>query len=247
MELSDRTAAKLDELSRSFFVVILLVVAFYLLAEAYAGDDWASIPVNLLAYAAVLIAIRGTGGSQRLVNVHLAVMVPAVVLTVIGVVLDVGPLQVPGNVLTTGLMIIAPIMILRFVLIQRRGNSNVVFAALSVFLLIGVGFGIVFTWLASADPDVFSPPQEVEAGDSSLFYYSFVTLTTLGFGDIAPVSEAARALTVVEALMGQIYLVVLIARLVAMHIARRQSESAAIENEKLRVEIKRLMSREPVR
>lgn len=246
MELSDRTAAKLDELSRSFFVVILLVVALYLLAEAYAGDDWASIPINLLVYAAALIAVRGTGGSQRLVNVHLALMVPATVLTVLGVVLDNGPLQVPGNVLTTALVIISPIMILRFVLTQRRVNSNVIFAAISVFLLIGIVFGTIYSWLAFGDATVFSPPQVVERGESSLFYYSFVVLTTLGLGDISPVSETARALTVVEALLGQIYLVVLIARLVAMHIARRQSESAAVENEKLRNEIRRLMDREPV-
>ncbi|NNC93094.1 MAG: two pore domain potassium channel family protein [Acidimicrobiia bacterium] len=63
-------------------------------------------------------------------------------------------------------------------------------------------------------------------------------------GDISPVSEAARALTVVEALLGQIYLVVLIARLVAMHIARRQSESAAAEAGRLRAEIKQLLDRQ---
>lgn len=243
MELSDRARTKLDELSRSFFVVILLIVAVYVLAETYPGDDWAQLPIGLLVYGAVLISIRGTGGSRRLVTVHLAVMIPAFLLTLAGAVFDVGGLLGPGNVLTTALAITAPIMILKFVLTERRVNSNVIFAAISVYLLIGIVFGIAFSWLAYADSHAFLPAQIVETGESSLFYYSFVTLTSLGMGDIAPVSEAARALTVVETLMGQIYLVVLIARLVAMHITRRYAESAAAEAEQLRADLVHLLER----
>jgi hypothetical protein len=244
--VNERIRARLDEYSRSFFIVILLVAAVYVLAETYAGDDWASIPISLLVYAAVLIAIRGTGGSQRLVNVHLMVMIPAFVLTVLAVVVDVGWLLAPGNVLATVLAGTSLVMVLRFVLTRRRVNSNTIFAAVAVYLLIGILFGTMFSWMAYADPDIFEPPQSVETGDSSLYYYSFVTLTTLGFGDISPVSEGVRALTVIEALIGQVYLVVLIARLVAMHIARRQSEAAALEAELLREEIRAQFERERI-
>ena len=138
-------------------------------------------------------------------------------------------------------------MILRFVLTQRRVNSNTIFAAVSAYLLIGIVFGTVFSWMAYGDPAIFDPPQTIETGESSLFYYSFVTLTTLGFGDISPVSDGARALTVIEALIGQVYLVVLIARLVGMHIARRQSEAAAEEAAELRAEMHSLLDRPPTR
>lgn len=244
MQISERVTAKLDEFSRSFFIVILMVVAVYLLAESYAGDDWSSIPINLLVYGAVLISIRGIGASVRVFNVHVAVMVPGMVLTIAGVLTDSGWLLGPPNALTSILAVSSLVMILRFVLTQRRVNSNVIFAAVSVYLLIGIVFATVFSWLTYINEDAFTPAQDVGTGDSALFYYSFVTLTTLGFGDIAPASEGARALTVVEALIGQIYLVVLIARLVAMHIARRQSEAAAIEAEKLREEIRSILGRE---
>ena len=62
------------------------------------------------------------------------------------------------------------------------------------------------------------PPHE-------LFYFSFVTLTTLGFGDIAPASQAARALVVVEALVGQLYLVITLARLVTLYGHREGKDS----------------------
>lgn len=245
MELSDRTRVKLDELSRSFFVVILLIVAVYVLAETYGGDDWVSVPISLFVFAAVLISVRGTRGSGGLQAAHLAVMVPALILTLAGVLFDVGGLLAPANLLTTALSISAPIMILRFVLTEHRVNSNVIFAAISVYLLIGIVFGIVFTWLAYADENAFIPPQIVDTGDSALFYYSYVTLTSLGLGDIAPATEATRALTVVEGLMGQIYLVVLIARLIALHMTRRQSETAAEEAERLRMEIRQMLDGGP--
>jgi hypothetical protein len=237
---ADRVRSKLEEFSRSFFIVILLVAAVYLIAESYAGDEWAQIPISLLVYTAVLIAIRGMSGSQRMFNLHVAVIVPAFLLTLLGVLVETGALLVPGQVVTTALSITVPAMVLKFVLTSGRINSNVIFAAISVYLMLGIVFGTIFTWLAYGDPAAFAPPQEVDSGDSSLFYYSFVTLTTLGFGDIAPVSETARALTVIEALAGQIYLVVLVARLVAMHIARRQAENAALEAERLREEIRHL-------
>jgi len=60
-----------------------------------------------------------------------------------------------------------------------------------------------------------------------LFYYSFVTLATLGYGDIVPVSEAARSFAVLEAVMGQIYLVVLVARLVGMHISQSRFDGSS--------------------
>jgi hypothetical protein len=243
MELPDRTRAKFDELSRSFFVVIVLIVAVYVMAETYGGDDWVSVPTSLFVFAAVLMSVRGTGGSGRLQAAHLAVMVPALILTLAGALFDVGGLLAPANVLTTILSVTAPIMILRFVLTERRVNSNVIFAAISVYLLIGIVFGIVFSWIAYANEDAFIPPQIVDTGDSALFYYSYVTLTSLGLGDISPATEATRALTVVEGLMGQIYLVVLIARLIALHITRRQSETAAEEADQLRSEIREMLDR----
>lgn len=62
---------------------------------------------------------------------------------------------------------------------------------------------------------------------AEMIYYSFVTLTTLGYGDIVPVSPSARSLATLEALTGQLYLTVLVARLVGLqitHSARRRSE-----------------------
>ena len=58
-----------------------------------------------------------------------------------------------------------------------------------------------------------------------MLYYSFVTLTTLGYGDVVPILPAARSMATLEALMGQLYLVIVVARLVALHITHSKSDS----------------------
>jgi len=64
-----------------------------------------------------------------------------------------------------------------------------------------------------------------ETGAARFTYFSFVTITTLGYGDIVPATNLARAVSMLEAFFGQIYLVVLVARLVGMHIAQTLTES----------------------
>jgi hypothetical protein len=66
--------------------------------------------------------------------------------------------------------------------------------------------------------------QQVEP--SHFIYYSFVTMSTLGYGDITPISNSARSLSLLEAVVGQLYIAVLIARLVGMHIAQEQGGRA---------------------
>lgn len=63
-------------------------------------------------------------------------------------------------------------------------------------------------------------PEALETGLSGFSYYSFVTITTLGYGDVTPVSTQARSLALLEAVLGQLYIAILIARLVGSHLAQ---------------------------
>jgi hypothetical protein len=101
-------------------------------------------------------------------------------------------------------------------------------AGLSLYLLLGILGGVLFTITEIAAPgslasSVGSLPPSNRAGDvfPALLYFSFSTLTTVGLGDIYPVSPTARALAVLEAVMGQIYLVVMVALLVSMFASER--------------------------
>jgi hypothetical protein len=112
-------------------------------------------------------------------------------------------------------------------ILSRRGNVSwsLINGALSVYLLMGVVFAFAYSFLYTLTPDAFSSPDKIQGpGFHNFVYLSYVTLTTLGYGDITPTRPIAASLVTLEAVIGQIYLTVLVARLVGMHISAEVSE-----------------------
>lgn len=106
-------------------------------------------------------------------------------------------------------------------------NTNVILGAICVYLLMGAEWGMIDSLIDLLIPNSYNVATSAmmqERTDTLLFhfiYYSFVTLSTLGYGDIVPVSTPARFISALEAITGQIYLSVLVARLVGMHITQK--------------------------
>ena len=101
-----------------------------------------------------------------------------------------------------------------------RVDSECIYAALSAYLLAGVCMAVGYWFLALAQPGAFlinGVASDSQANLSTFIYFSFVTLTTTGYGDILPVSEFARSLSIGEALVGQLYLASMVARLIGMY------------------------------
>jgi hypothetical protein len=115
--------------------------------------------------------------------------------------------------------------LLVFILCAPKVNSEVLCAGVSVYLLIGLVWSLGYRMLA---PDAFAfsvPPSSThEMTRFNAFYFSFITLTTVGYGDITPVSPIARMLAVMEAMTGTLFLGVLIARLVSLYSAPGPAE-----------------------
>lgn len=108
----------------------------------------------------------------------------------------------------------------------RLVSLDIIAGGISVYLFFGNICGLIYALIGRIDPQAFSIPELTASylGDnigevSSAMYFSFVTLTTIGYGDITPINEFARTLAYLEAATGQFYLTVLIASLVGMHIS----------------------------
>jgi len=98
-------------------------------------------------------------------------------------------------------------------------NKHRILGAVSGYLLIGVTWATLYSLVDTVNPGAFS--QSAGSGDRrDWIYYSFVTLTTVGYGDITPIHSVARTLAILEALIGQLYPAILIARLVSQGFAR---------------------------
>jgi hypothetical protein len=98
----------------------------------------------------------------------------------------------------------------------RDVTSDIIWQAISVYLLIGLSWACLFALMEAMAPGSFLDNTSPEAAMSfsTLVYYSFVTLATLGYGDILPTTQAARGLVIIEVLMGVLYMAILISRLV---------------------------------
>ena len=125
------------------------------------------------------------------------------------------------------------LLISKFVLRDGKVTRDKLAAAICVYLLIGATWGMLFVLLETVDPGSLSMSFDAPGADAAqdAIYFSFVTLTTLGYGDIAPISAPARALAIIEAIIGQIYLAVMIARLVGLHIAYSTKDSKSAERD----------------
>jgi len=176
--------------------------------------------INLLA-AVVPIGGRKT---RRVLLPFLAVILVVRISTVW---LDEAPLVPINLALWTVVALLAAASALRFALGAQVVDREHLYAGLSAYLLAGLFFGVFYWVVEHTWPGSLAIPGEgaVPGGGgqsnvalTTTIYYSFVTLTTLGYGDIAPRTEVARGLAIMEAVAGQLYLAVMIARLVSLYV-----------------------------
>lgn len=125
-------------------------------------------------------------------------------------------------ILWTAIALFAALRALRFSLSSVRVDAEHLCAALSAYLLAGVFLGVTYSAVEHFAPGsllVGGAPLQSGLALADGIYFSFVTLATLGYGDVVPASAVARGLAVFEAIFGQLFLAVMVGRLVSLRIA----------------------------
>lgn len=115
------------------------------------------------------------------------------------------------------------IVMLRYIFATQRVTLDIIFAALCAYLIIGLAWMCIYSCIELRLPGSFS---SITANDHQtqmheFLYYSFVTLSTLGYGDVTPLNEFAKPWAIIESIIGQFYLAVVLARLVGLQISSR--------------------------
>jgi hypothetical protein len=116
-------------------------------------------------------------------------------------------------------------VIVRFIFHEDKVTVDLINGAVCVYFLIGLMFAYIFAVIEGVHAGSFTMSALGLTHIQHFTYFSYVTLTTLGYGDIAPLSNEARSLAVLESMTGQLYLAVTIARLVGLHIAHSKHDS----------------------
>jgi hypothetical protein len=201
-----------DDRGLSLFSALLVVVVFVLppLAPPERGRSLAAD----LVYWLLLVSGVHALGERRLARV---VLMPVAMLTVA---VDLASWFLPvAERWTLGMGLLSLVLFLSVVLGRTLRGGPVtrhrLHGGVAAYLLLGVIWAHAYSLLEMLRPGAFSGPVGHGLGPRAWYYYSFVTLTTMGYGDILPVHPMARSLATLEAVTGSLYLAILISRLVS--------------------------------
>jgi hypothetical protein len=203
--------------SAAFSIAILLLLLFALYAIQV--DE-------LVGERIALVAQR-----RRRSMIGWALAVPATAERLAILLVPSPALYLTGSILWLVLFIFITWHLLRGVLRQKEITSETISMSISVYLLLGFTWGLFYIVLHHVQPLAFSlgssptPISDEQKVFPVLIYFSLTTLSTIGFGDITPVTLQARYAAVAEGITGQFYLAILVARLVGMQMSQSASRS----------------------
>ncbi|MGK7895739.1 MAG: potassium channel family protein [Xenococcus sp. (in: cyanobacteria)] len=118
----------------------------------------------------------------------------------------------------------ALVTINRKIFLEKKVSGDTIKGGIAVFFLIGTFWALLYIIVYIFDPNSFTQPVDTESLFDSMFYFSFTTLTTLGYGDISPLSNLARTLANLEAIVGVMYPAIYISRVVGLYTAQEMIE-----------------------
>jgi voltage-gated potassium channel len=207
--------------SHSYGFVLLLIVASFVFTAAASGDETWIRSVLVLLQSATLVVALWTSGLGR------AAVLPSVLLAGMGITVAVVQILSGGDTLTGAAGLLNAVLVVTIAAVigvgvfdQRTVNQQSILGAICIYLLIGLLFTFVYGALAVlGSGDFFA--QGTDGTPSLRLYFSYVTLATLGYGDYTPAGDLGHTLAIVEALLGQLYLVTVVAVIVGrLHGAR---------------------------
>jgi voltage-gated potassium channel Kch len=206
----------------SYPLLLAVLLLEYLTLMVIPQDSWSRVVSAPLVAVTMLLGLRTSGVRRRTQRAALVAAVACLVLVVAQVATGASWL-VPESYLVLGALLVStPPAVLRRVLRHQRVTVQTLSGAVCVYVLLGLVFAYVYLAIGALNPGAFADQSRAGGpkGGATFLYFSFVTLTTVGFGDIYPLGRLARALVVLEALLGQIFLVTTVARLVALYSAQ---------------------------
>jgi hypothetical protein len=211
----------LEGLMKGRFSIMLLTFAALFLVVPVMPSNWGGKVSDVLTLAVLISCLRAISVSRSYLISMVSFTVALVLVDSLATLNDwhQGLFQTVLLSLQLGYLILVFISIMRYVLDNSPVTADKVYGALSAYFLLGFSWSVGFTLFYHIEPASFDIP--LDESKTWATYFSFTTLTTLGYGDITPATVGARAYAIMEAACGQIFLAVIVARLIALQITNQ--------------------------
>jgi Ion channel len=201
-------------LSRRYMILFYALLVTMVAAPVFSALKFSGTLIESLLAACLLAAILPVGAVRNRPYLLMAIVV-VWLARLVTVWLDHRVLSEMALGIWTLIGLLAAVAALRFAIGATQVDAEHLYAALSAYLLAGIYLGLLYWVLEQLKPGTFSFTGQFS--QASAIYFSFVTLATLGYGDIVPRADVARGIAIVEGVGGQLFLAVLVARLVSLY------------------------------
>jgi hypothetical protein len=219
VEIRDRQVSAIT--GHKFFLLFVFLLLYLILYPYTQNKGVAYYALRVVGIGITLLSVYAVSFRRSLVFVAMALAIPALMVHFRITELDASATTLATTALTLAFDTFIIVVIFRRVFVHKQPTAETIYGALCIYLLIGLGFASIYSLLAALQPHAFylDPATTLNPALNrfDLIYYSFGTLTCLGPAGIAAVSNQARSLSLIEAILGVLYLAVLISRLVGAH------------------------------
>lgn len=214
--------SSLSGFSHHKFFALFIYLLFSLIVYPYVRENtFGYFVFRVIGGVGIVFTVYVISLRRTLLIVALLLAIPAITQRVVFLQARAGWLPSLNTLLSFAFDIFVVVVIFRRVFSNRRPDSETIFGALCIYLLIGFGFASLYAMVAATEPRAFylDPTLSLRATPDrfDFVYFSFCSMTTLGASGIAAVSDKARSLSIIQAIIGLLYLAVSIARLLGAY------------------------------
>ena len=207
----------------SIFISMLTIVVLLIINR---GEEFLS---TILFSFATVSGIFLASSNTRETAIALLLAVPWLVLSWIKLIYSTALLPpIFSNILIIVFMGFITALIFRHLTRAKEVTADLLFGASAAYLMIGILFALFYYIVIDYNPEAVAIPSGNTPKMNNLVYFSFTTITTLGYGDVLSVSPIAKAISIIEAITGVLYTAIIISRLMGLYIA------TALQDEKIR-------------
>lgn len=208
--------------------LVFTLVAMFILLPFVDALAWGNFIEGIVFTIVLIAAVSAIGGRRRTLVLAILLVAPALIFRWLS---HIWPVSVPlelSLVASTIFVLYVISHLFHYVMVAPSVNEEVLYAAVAVYLLIAVAWSFVFRLVAHLDPNAFAFTVPQATGNAmqgfTAMYYSVGSLSSVSFGDIIPVSNVARMLVLLEAVVGLFYMTIMIARLVSLYTSSAESK-----------------------
>lgn len=227
-----RWLVRAEQVGDAFGLVLLLVLITYVLTSLLGDHGWEAVVLCLATSATSIVALTSAHAAPRLVRAAIWISVLTVLLALVGALSGAHVWLAVSSAIQVLVLAVAMGAVLRRVVANAGADSRTILGAISVYTVFGLLFTFLYVFVARVQDGAFFEGHPGATG-SDFVFFSYTTLTTTGFGDLVPGGQPGRMLAGLEMMVGQIFLVTLVAGLVSLwrpgeRFRRRQGDGAKV-------------------